>query len=594
MKSISQIVIEVEWLVETLGYREISLSSLSTGDYRDLVELVQQLTERFSKQGVSFSLPSLRVNSVTLPIFEAISRGKRSGLTFAIESADVFGQAAINKMVPLERVIEIAREARHRGWQHAKLYFMIGLPGSGDDSHEAEQIGEYVRRLRRAVPMEYVVNVGTFVPKPHTPLQWDRQLSAPEARARIGAIRSALPRGAKIRAGNPDTSWLEGIISRGTQETGDLIEAAFEQGARLDAWDEHANIPLWRSLAGSDRFRDIAQRALGPFEFDETLPWSSVELGVSQRHLRAERERAARGELTNRCAPGCDEPCGVCNRNIKVFEPRQPEALSERNRPDMTKGAQLSPQENGSPVGNGNGETPESGDQHGREYQLIINYTKTGSAAFLPHLALVRTFERVWNRTGIPIALTQGYHPKPKMSFGQPLPLGSESDDEVVIVNLQKSIHVESIFDAVEAALPDGFSILRMILLHHEKGSLRIPTPMQSYGGSRYHVATLDDDDAVFANVFGEFLVDGTDTVGTPPFENFRHAIYLPETAPGLGRLLKQVDRRDHLRAKRIAMYARDGAVRLVDFYARLPNCVADVSRPGEIGQPPKTSVAAD
>lgn len=176
MKLIPEIMSEVEWLVEHQGYRDITFSSLSSGEYGELVPLLNQVNRIYRARGISFQLPSLRINSVTIPILEQLSQGKRSGLTFAVEAAHADDQRAINKLVPLERTIEIAREAFSRGWKHAKLYFMIGLPLE-DFQREAPAIVEYVRELRRAVKMEFVVNVGRFVPRPHTPFQWDAQLT---------------------------------------------------------------------------------------------------------------------------------------------------------------------------------------------------------------------------------------------------------------------------------------------------------------------------------------------------------------------------------------------------------------------------------
>jgi radical SAM-linked protein len=574
MKSIGQIVDEVRWLEDHLGYREISLSSLSTGDYGDIVGLVKRLHREFTGRGVSFSLPSLRVNSVTLPIFEEISRGKRSGITFAIESAADEDQRVVNKMVPLERVIDIAREARSRGWQHAKLYFMIGLP-VGDPDGEGDRIADYVTRLRRAVPMEYIVNVGTFVPKPHTPFQWDRQLSVDEANRRIETIRDSLPKGAKLRAHDPRVSWLEGVITRGSIETADFIEEAFHRGARLDAWGEHTRFDIWDDLSQSQRYEEIVENALGPFSEDAPLPWDTVSVGVTAFHLRRERDRAVKGELTERCMPGCEEPCGVCNREVNV-------------RDDV---GGFDGEEVGEPVGTVP-PSPTDVESHGREYQLVINYTKRGSAAFLPHLALVRTFERVWHRIGLPLALSQGYHPKPKMSFSQPLPLGSESDDEIVIVEVRNNIQLDTIYHRLESAFPDGFTIKRILLLHHEKGSPRIQSPMQAYYGSEYEIEhevgsieTIETFRTRGAIIVGD---NGNQTSG----DQSKFRCLLTAEKPGLGRILKEVPRRDLVRVRRVRTLGRQANEQkeggghsvassdpsnnsLWDYYLSLSNCLA-------------------
>jgi radical SAM superfamily enzyme YgiQ (UPF0313 family) len=570
MKEIDTIVQEVRWLVEDRGYREISLSSLSTGDYGDLVRLVTRLSDIFGGRGVSFSLPSLRVNSVTLPILELVSRGKRSGLTFAVESADEVSQRVMNKIVPLQRVQEIAAEARSRGWRHAKLYFMIGLPVP-DPEREGEKIAEYVTALRKAVPLEYVVNVGTFVPKPHTPFQRARQISPDQALEQFDIIRSLLPRGTRLRAHNPENSWLEGILTRGDEETSRLIMDAHAAGARLDAWDEYADIALWKRLVEEDPRSDVLKRALGPFQEEDLLPWNGVQLGATPGFLRKESQRAAQAELTVQCDDNCLEPCGICNRTVGVRN------LSEKGCPDDLE-------ESGGEGGTEReGEVPPLpgidhiataagtvSEPHGRNYQLVINYTKTGPSAFLSHLSLVRTFERVWNRLDVPLALTEGYHRKPKMSFGQPLPLGCSSNDEIIIVNVQNTIQLDTIYQQIGDVLPEGFSVKGMVLLHHEKGSPRIPSPMQKYAGSLYRLNPVDGHECTVETV--EALSRYGITPGTP--------LVLPATAPGLGRILKDIPEREALKPYRLAMYssvpepALPEGESLFAFYSGLSNVV--------------------
>ncbi len=560
MKEIETIVQEVRWLTENRGYREISLSSLSTGDYGDLIQLVTRLSEIFGEKGVSFSLPSLRVNSVTLPILELVSRGKRSGLTFAVESADELSQRVMNKIVPLERIQHIAAEARNRGWRHAKLYFMIGLPVPDADK-EGEKIAEYIKALRRAVPMEYVVNVGTFVPKPHTPFQRVRQITPAESLTQFDTIRSLLPKGTKLRAHNPDNSWLEGLLTRGDEETSRLIMEAHAAGARLDAWDEYSDINLWKRLVEKDMQQHRIKKALGPFSDEEILPWNHIQLGVTAGFLKNESNRASRTELTDKCVDGCAEPCGVCNHIVRVREIQDtmnPIPLQETLSGNLSEKIVMPGME-----------------IHGRSFQLVMNYTKTGPAAFLSHLSLVRTFERVWNRLGLPLALSQGYHRKPKMSFGQPLPLGVGSDDEILIVNVQNNIQLDSISSTINGILPDGFYVRGIVLLHHENGSARIPTPMQRYSGSLYRIDAIE---GVGSDVFSEVegALEGYGFfIGKP--------VVLTADAPGLGRILKEVPGREILKSRRLCMYSRnpvngsgfEGGERLFDFYAGLSNVIS-------------------
>jgi radical SAM superfamily enzyme YgiQ (UPF0313 family) len=587
MKPVDQILAELQWLVEHQGYRDITLSSLSSGDYTDLKRLLEEVNARYRRRGVSFQLPSLRVNSLTLPILEELSRGRRSGLTFAVEAATEELQAAINKMVPLNRTIEIAREAHERGWQHAKLYFMIGLPDSGGTLAEAEGIVEYVRALRRAVKMEFVVNVGTFVPKPHTPYQWERQTTVSEANAALDVIRQGLPRGTRLRGQDPWMSWLESVLTRGDEAAGRAIEVAHGLGARLDAWGEHLKKDVWEdaleSVPGS-------LSGLGPFEETDVLPWERFDLGTSGFHLRRERDRAGRSVLTDPCSPNCSDRCGVCNREVATGDlpGETSQGCSDEghhgcdDRVDNEAGRVIAEPPREPPgtvpsVPSEKSERPGSGDGQERTYQLLLRYRKNGAASFIPHLGVVRTFERIWQRLGLPLALTEGFHPKARMSFGQPLPLGIDSDDEIAVVAVQESIPIENVSRLFDAASPEGFALRGGCLLMHEPQSPRIPAPMQAYGGAQF-VAT-GPGDAVAAleahlertdGVTVEFSVADDGNVERIQF-------LLAEGAPGLGRILKVVAVRDRIVITRTAMRSVNGPAgeSLFDFYRSLDSCLA-------------------
>lgn len=538
MKSVAQVVREADRLVHDLGYREISLSSLSSGDYGPLRAMMATLNERYTGLGISLQLPSLRVDSFTLPLLEQLNTVRRAGLTFAVESADDVGQAWINKRVPLEKVIAIAADARARGWRRAKLYFMIGLPGP-DREREGERIVDYVSRLRAAVPMEFIVNVGTFVPKPHTPFQWETQMEPDSARAMFLSIKDALPRGTTLRFHDPWMSWLEGVLARGDELLGAAIERAHTEGARLDAWTDYLKIDVWKTalgeIAGSDR-------GVRGFPLSESLPWDNIDIGVSKRTLRRERDRAYSGIFTERCVPECEERCGVCNVYTNVHHiDSDPSPRIERS---------IEP--------NAGNVSTKSEEKPGRGHQFFIEYRKSGPAAFLPHLAVVRVFERLWNRINLPVELSSGHHPKPKMSFGQPLPIGIESEKEIGVVNLQYSIHLDNFFQRIfgDSVLPEGIEITRIATVLHKHGEPRIPAPMQLYGGSVFRVKPASS--GVEADHYNRFLScceeHGAAVVGNEKGDG--HEIDLPADSWGFGRLLKESESRGLIRACRVRMYS--------------------------------------
>jgi radical SAM superfamily enzyme YgiQ (UPF0313 family) len=208
---------EIDDLVYNCGYREITLSSLSSGDYSSITEIISSLNERYSKEGVSFALPSLKINSFTLPLLEGLNKVRKSGLTFAVETPDPEWQKALNKEVTVEQTISILREAKSAGWRVAKFYFMIGLPPSGGED-ETDMILDFLFRVQDETKMNLNVNIGTFVPKPHTPYERSPQLYEEEALTRIYKIKNSLKkRNIKLGYHSPFMSFLEGIFSRGDE-----------------------------------------------------------------------------------------------------------------------------------------------------------------------------------------------------------------------------------------------------------------------------------------------------------------------------------------------------------------------------------------
>lgn len=297
------------------GYSEISLAALSAGDYPNLPGLVKEVSSRFAERRVNVALPSLRVDELLSDIPAMISGVRKSALTIAPEAATDRLRRVINKDIlenDLYRGVEAAYE---QGWSHVKLYFMVGLPTETDEDVAAiVRMAESISQMRRKAgkgPAQVNVSVAPFVPKPHTPFQWE-PMAAIERLTEIRALlrRSLRLKTVKLRMHEPERSVLEGVFARGDRRLGEALRRAHALGCRFDAWDEQFNPVKWRQAFEQAGLRpeEYAQRARTP---GEALPWSHISAGVSEEFLLREREKALQAEFSPDCRTSACLKCGA-------------------------------------------------------------------------------------------------------------------------------------------------------------------------------------------------------------------------------------------------------------------------------------------
>ena len=435
-KSAEAIHAEVAACITQGGYREISLTSLSSGDYQYLDRLVDALHAAYGPEHVSFQLPSLRVSTFSLPLLEKIAAVRKSGLTFGVETPVEAWQFSINKEVSRDTVVAIVREAKKRGWRGAKFYFMIGLPlGNAPfpDIHEEVAIVNCILDIARRTGMHFTINVGTFVPKPHTPYQWAAQMDEAVARTKLDYIRSALkPRGHKVGMQDPFISVLEGLISRGDERVGDLIEAAYRRGCRLDAWNEHIRQDIWRGLF--EAHPALIQEIQRPKSPDLATPWQGIEIGMASSHLKKELGQSETGTGTPPCTETCTNPCGICHKDT---------AVSKNTTISDAFGHPKAPSK-----------TPE-----GPTWGMLFAFTKQGKAIFYPHLALVEIFTMAMTRAGIPVLYSQGFNPQPKLEIAAPLSVGIPGEAEIAAIDTELFFSAEAFKQALATQLPEGITL---------------------------------------------------------------------------------------------------------------------------------------
>ena len=297
------------------GYQEMTLSSLSTSDYRPLEGLCDGLLDWCEPHKVSLYLPSLRADNFSMGLMERLQHVRKSGLTFAPESGTQRLRDAINKNVTEEDLLTSCRTAFSGGWSSVKLYFMLGLPTETDE--DVLGIAELARKVlqvwRDVTPnrrrgCRITVSTACFVPKPHTAFQWEPQVEREEYLRRVKLLRDNMrEKSITYHWHDPETSFLEAVFSRGDRRLADAIEAAWRDGAKFDSWSEYFSLERWlKALAACGL--DPAFYANRTRSRDEVLPWSCVSTGVRTEFLWRERELAYQARIT----PDCRKQCTGC------------------------------------------------------------------------------------------------------------------------------------------------------------------------------------------------------------------------------------------------------------------------------------------
>jgi len=416
--------------IESSGFEELALLSLSTGDFACLGSLIGSLMDRFAEEYVSVSMPSMRVGTLTPEIMEEIRRVRKTGFTIAPEAGTDRLREVINKGITEEDLLATCHDAFSLGWKLIKLYFMIGLPTETDEDIEgiialAKKARSQMKQQGKGKPIQINLGVSTFIPKPHTPFQWEPQIGLEASRERIRQLKRLLPRGGfKLKWHDPEQSFLEGVFSRGDRRLSYLLEAAWNDGARLDSWSEHFDLERWLR-AGESCGLDL-ESYLRKREMHEILPWDHLQSGVDRNFLEQELNNALDRHYTPDCRNHGCQGCGLCD-----FKEIRPVVHNE---------AQIKPR---------NKRSSWSRDKEQQQHHKYrVHYSRVGDSRFFGHLEMLQLIFRVLQRAGLPVLFSSGFNPSPKVSFSQALPVGVESLVESFDVDLAQPL--SSISAAIE------------------------------------------------------------------------------------------------------------------------------------------------
>ena len=424
--------------VASTGYEDMSLLSLSTGDYECIVPLMERLMARYKSRRMAVSLPSLRAGTLSPALMQLVKRVRKTGFTIAPEAGSQRLRDVINKNITKKEIADTVRDAFGLGWRVIKLYFMVGLPTENDNDLQA--IVDLVKMLRKIKGSNgrrgtLNVSVATFIPKSHTPFQWSSQISLTESKQKIRRLQKNLKMpGIQFKFQNPEASMLEGLWARGDRSLGRLLLNAYRKGCKFDGWSDKFNYQLWQE-AFCDESVDIDFYTTRLRDTTEPLPWDHIDTGVTKDFLKSELLKAEHGEYTVDCRSGDCNSCGVCD--FEIIEPKVFDICEE-----------------------GTVKIFSADDVKETFYKTLkISFSKRGQAKYFGHLEQVKIFLRAIQRAGIPVKFSAGFHPKPKISFEDPLPIGLESLNEIFYLSVRGDVKPKNIIDRLNEHLPRGLTV---------------------------------------------------------------------------------------------------------------------------------------
>ena len=317
-------------LISNCGYNEVSLVSLSTGDYHNISGLIGQLTHKYYQDNLTLSLPSLRLDTSSIELIESLPHRRKTTLTFAPEAGTERLRRVINKHISEEAMLDTFTAAFEKGWLNLKLYFMVGLPtetlddvkGIIDLVTKTCQLGKKLRNR----PPRLRVSVATFVPKPHTPCQRLAQDTEEQLTPKHELLKQGLRRtGAHLSWQDTKTSQIEAVLSRGDRRLGKAIHRAWELGSKFDAWQECFKYDNWLRAFKESKL-DPAFYANRERALDEALPWQHIDIGVTSAFLKKEYQHMQQGKETSDCRQGHCNACGLQQRHTDCRQKFKPNA----------------------------------------------------------------------------------------------------------------------------------------------------------------------------------------------------------------------------------------------------------------------------
>lgn len=451
------------------GYEDISFTSLSSGDYSCLPQLMREFNRRFYGKRIAISLPSLRVASVNRDILREIRTVRKTGFTIAPEAGTDRLRAVINKDVSGETYLMALETLFKEGWNNLKLYFMTGLPTEREEDISAipDMVSQAIKISKRLIGRNVTISVGisSFVPKPHTPFQWFGQDPMDVLREKNNYLKRAfLKRGVKYKGHSEEMSLLEALFARGDESLSSLIENAWSLGCRLDAWTEVFDFERWKKAmeASNTDADDFTAKA---YDVESPLPWDNIFTGVTREYLRKEYLCALSGSVTSDCRKHCHN-CGLkCRTDSGDMKTESGLALRSETESGTFSAEKSQARETVF--------LPRRILRNGDiSVRARLQYSKRGNMRYLSHLELTKAIMRAMRRADFPLKYSSGFHPSPKVSFGPALGVGIAGLREYLDLELLPPFEIETLTANLNKTLPVGISVVRMAVFYGKEKSL--------------------------------------------------------------------------------------------------------------------------
>ncbi len=462
-------------LLDTTGYNEMSLTSLSSADYSCLENLVDNLMNGCQKEMVSFSLPSLRIDSFSIDLAHRMQQVRKSGLTFAPEAGTQRMRDVINKGVTEENLLTAVGAAFRQGWKQVKLYFMMGLPTETDEdvigiAKLAKKVVDLYTEIKGKRGVKVTVSVSCFVPKPFTPFQWFGQVPIEEFERKQRLLKENITdRAITFNYHDARVSVLEGAIARGDRRISQVIYQAWKDGARFDGWTDLFKNDVWH-----EAFRkcgiDIKAFNERTRDFDEALPWEHTTPGVSRKFLKSEYDKAIAEELTHDCRRSTCTGCGICpSLGVKIVD-----------HADVVDQCEMVPPAADADK-NKRGIPGHTGGAPRQLYKFRAEITKDEDVRYISHLDYAGLIERSIRRAKLPAAYSEGFNPHMKIAFASALAVGVTSSAEYMDFELTEDLVQPEVFDRLSANLPSGIKLLKLKKFEGKQKALMAAVDLAQY-----------------------------------------------------------------------------------------------------------------